>query len=217
MADGVSDPFRAARLLLVLRREGVTDDGVLRAVETVDRGRFIPPEFASLAYEDCRLPIGCGQSLYSPVVAGRLLQALRLQHGAGQSVLIIGSGSGYTMALAGQMAERVAGIDRYAGLVNAANRALSDAPTSTRFDFYHGDGLRGLAATERFDRILIAGTIEAVPAVLLQNLHSNGRLVAPVRSGDDIVLNVFTSDGPPVETSFPYSLSPLVAGVSRVL
>ena len=79
MEELTVDPFRAARLVLRLRQDGVTDDGVLRAMETVDRGAFVEAaDLKALAFADCALPIPCGQVIPRPTVTGHLLQALDL-------------------------------------------------------------------------------------------------------------------------------------------
>ena len=103
MADLIPDPLRAARLVLSLRRKGVTDDGVLTALETVDRGVFVAPHLAKMVAEDCALPIPCGQSIPRPIVTAKLLRALQISPGKEERVLLIGSGSGYTAALLSQI------------------------------------------------------------------------------------------------------------------
>jgi len=103
MADLIPDPFSAARLVLSLRRQGITDDGVLTALETVDRGVFVSPSLAAMAAEDCALPILCGQTIPRPIVTACLLRALNVSPGKEERVLLIGSGSGYTAALLSQI------------------------------------------------------------------------------------------------------------------
>ena len=93
MSDLIDDPFRAAKLILTLRREGITDPAILRAVETVARSQFIEPDLAELAYEDCVLPIGCGQTLERPSVVAAMLQALDITSVPDGKLLIVGAGS----------------------------------------------------------------------------------------------------------------------------
>ncbi|MEO0753712.1 MAG: protein-L-isoaspartate O-methyltransferase [Pseudomonadota bacterium] len=213
----MSDPFRAAKLLLELRQQGVTDDGVLKAIETVSRADFTPPDTADLAFEDCALPIGCGQTLYSPMVAGQLLQALQLTPNHSQSVFVIGAGSGYTMALAGQMAKSVSGIDRYFSLLETASRALSKAAAGAIYEFYHGDGLNGLASSILFDRILLAGTTDRVPDALSRMLKPGGRIVTPLRETNGTVLRSLDSNGQSSDWPLHQTISPLVPGPARRL
>ena len=127
MGELTDDPFQAARLILTLRREGVTDPGVLRAVETVPRSMFIEPELADLAYEDCVLPIGCGQTLERPSVVAGMLQALQLGSQADKKVLIVGIGSGYVAALVLELASYVAGVERFRRLADRAVKNLARA------------------------------------------------------------------------------------------
>ena len=125
MGELTDDPFQAARLILTLRREGITDPGVLRAIETVPRSLFIEPSLADLAYEDCVLPIGCGQTLERPSVVSSMLQALQLSAGQVKRVLIVGCGSGYTAALVAELCQQVYAIERLRRLTDRAARNLA--------------------------------------------------------------------------------------------
>ena len=125
MGELTDDPFQAARLILTLRREGITDPGVLRAIETVPRSLFIEPSLADLAYEDCVLPIGCGQTLERPSVVSSMLQALQLSAGQVKRVLIVGCGSGYTAALEAELCQQVYAIERFRRLTDRAARNLA--------------------------------------------------------------------------------------------
>ncbi|MEM7767439.1 MAG: protein-L-isoaspartate(D-aspartate) O-methyltransferase [Pseudomonadota bacterium] len=215
--DTTADPFRPARLLLELRRHGVTDDSVLQAIEAVDRADFAAPGLEDLAYEECDLPIGCGQTLYSPLVAGQLLQALQIAPGAGEAVFLVGAGSGYTMALAARTAGVVAGIDRYFTLVEAASQALADHDQGAAFRFYHGDGLGGLDTGETFDRILLTGTVDAVPSALTRTLSPHGRMVVPVRDGDRWIVRVLNGDGRHFDRALARPISALAPGPAQRL
>ncbi|MEM0985599.1 MAG: protein-L-isoaspartate(D-aspartate) O-methyltransferase [Pseudomonadota bacterium] len=217
MTQAASDPYRPARLLLELRRQGVTDDAVLKAIETVNRADFAAPELADLAYEDCALPIGCGQTLYSPIVAGQLLQALGIRPGADMRVFVIGAGSGYTMALAAQMAGTVAGIDRYYSLVDGCSRVHERYDGGAVYRYYHGDGLGGLDTGEGFDRILLAGAIDEIPSALTRLLPRGGRMVAPVDHGDGVVLRILGGDGSLAEHTLSRTIGRLVAGPAKRL
>lgn len=127
MAGLIADPFRAARLVLQLRQEGVTDDRVLRAMETINRSAFVDdPALSKLAFEDALLPIPCGQIIPRPVTTGQLVQALQLKEGNSARVLLVGAGSGYTAALVAQLASDVFAIERYHVLTEAIRRRILD-------------------------------------------------------------------------------------------
>ncbi|MEX1250084.1 MAG: protein-L-isoaspartate(D-aspartate) O-methyltransferase, partial [Hyphomonas sp.] len=118
MAGLIADPFRAARLLLHLRQEGVSDARVLTAMETIDRAAFVDdPALAPLAFEDAMLPIPCGQVILRPAMTGQLLQALALPEDGSAKVLLVGLGAGYMTALAASLSRHVYAVDRYARLV----------------------------------------------------------------------------------------------------
>lgn len=191
MADLIPDPLRAARLVLSLRRQGIVDDGVLTALETVDRGAFVDDNLRPLVAQDCALPIACGQSIPRPIVTAMLLRALHIEPGKDDRVLLVGSGSGYTAALLSQICRHVYGIERYGRLVEQSQTRLETFGVDN-VTIRHGNGLEGLSQHGPFDRILLAGAVKTIPAVLMGELAKNGRLVTPIESskGDQILRTV---------------------------
>ncbi|MEM6651543.1 MAG: methyltransferase domain-containing protein, partial [Pseudomonadota bacterium] len=179
MADLIPDPLRAARLVLSLRRQGITDDGVLTALETVDRGVFVEEDLRAMVAEDCALPISCGQSIPRPIVTAKLLRALQIPPGKQARVLLIGSGSGYTCALLSQISRHVYGVERYERLVEESRTRLN-ALKVENVSIRHGNGLEGLSQHGPFDRILLTGAVKTIPAVLIQQLAKEGVLVTPI-------------------------------------
>ena len=174
MASLIADPFRAARLVLLLRQAGITDDGVLKAMETIDRGAFVDPSLADLAFEDCILPIACGQIISSPTVTGQLLQALQLAPLTKEArILLVGAGSGYTAALAAQLGAHVYAIERYGRLTESLRQRIVELKLET-IAVRHGDGLVGWAEQGPFDRILLTGAVEEVPGNLIRQLARGG-------------------------------------------
>lgn len=216
MGELNEDPFRAARLILTLRREGVTDGAVLRAVETVPRTAFIEPELTDLAYEDCVLPIGCGQTLERPSVVGAMLQALRLGDIPDGRLLIIGAGSGYTAALAAGLCGEVFATERYRRLTERAMRNLKSVAID-KVSIRHSDGLLGWPERGPFDRILLTGEVEAVPGDLLKQLYPDGLCVAPVAEEGTSRLVSYGADGNRVSAVSTVFHTPLQAGVSKAL
>ncbi|MCR9269697.1 MAG: protein-L-isoaspartate(D-aspartate) O-methyltransferase [Henriciella sp.] len=181
MADLIPDPLRAARLVLSLRRQGITDDGVLTALETVDRGAFVSENLKEIAAEDSALPIPCGQSIPRPVVTAKLLRALQIAPGKHARILLIGSGSGYTAALLSQICRHVYGVERYERLVEQSRERLKTLGVEN-VSIRHGNGLSGLAQHGPFDRILMMGAVKTIPAVLIEQLDKDGLLVTPIES-----------------------------------
>jgi protein-L-isoaspartate(D-aspartate) O-methyltransferase len=217
MAELIADPFRAARLVLHLRQEGITDDGVLKAMETIDRGAFVDtPGLDKLAFEDCILPIPCGQIIPRPAVTGQLLQALQIRQMREARILLIGMGSGYTAALAAQLGADVFAMDRYRHLCDAARMRMLDLGLGN-VAVRHGDGLSGWPERGPYDRILLTGAVSEVPDVLLQQLAKGGELIAPFDAGDGQVLMRMGKDGSQERLAIAHTLAPLLEGASRAL
>lgn len=217
MADLIPDPLRAARLVLSLRRQGITDDGVLTALETVDRGAFVAEALREIATEDSALPIPCGQSIPRPIVTAKLLRALQIAPGKESRVLLIGSGSGYTAALLSQISRHVYGIERYERLVEQSEerlRALGVDNVSLR----HGNGLQGLPQHGPFDRILLTGAIKTIPSVLMDQLGRDGLLVTPIetKKGPQILRTVSKTKDV-IDEPMPDRIALLSEGTSQTL
>jgi len=217
MADLIADPFRAARLVLSLRRQGITHDAVLSALETVDRGAFVAEDLADLGTEDCTLPIGCGQTIPRPVVTARLLRALAPSPGKEDRVLVVGAGSGYTAALLAQICRHVFGIERYRSLTEAAQARLSELKVANA-TIRLGDGLEGLPEHGPYDRILLTGAVKTIPSALMEQLSKEGALVAPIQKGDgQQILRRIAADKSVSDEAMPEALPLLTAGVSQSL
>lgn len=216
MSELSDDPFQAARLILTLRREGITAPDVLRAIETVPRSMFIDDDLAGLAYEDCVLPIGCGQTLERPSVIASMLQALRLNELVDGRVLIIGAGSGYTAALVAEMAEQVFAIERFRRLADRAAKNLAAAGIDS-VRLRHDDGLAGWREHRPFSRILLTGEVESIPDVLLGQLGKGGFCVAPIKENAANYLVSVNADGTCLHRLATVSHTPLLNGVSKAL
>ena len=124
MSDEDSPAERKMRFLFQLRSRGVTDPRVLESMEAIDRGLFVRGQFADRAYEDTPLPIPCGQTISQPSVVGLMTQALDV--GARDTVLEVGTGSGYQAAFLSGLCRRVYTVDRHRRLVREAERIFSD-------------------------------------------------------------------------------------------
>lgn len=217
MADLIPDPLRAARLILSLRRQGITDDGVLTALETVDRGVFVSENLASMAAEDCSLPIPCGQSISRPVLIANLLRALQVSPGKEERVLLIGSGSGYVAALLSQISRHVYGIERYERLAIQSREKLADLNVEN-VTIRHGDGLLGLQEHGPYDRILLTGAIKTIPAILMDQLAKTGLLVTPIEtSTGPQILRTVSKNKDVTDEPMPDRIALLSEGISLTL
>ncbi|MBY5442029.1 protein-L-isoaspartate(D-aspartate) O-methyltransferase [Rhizobium leguminosarum] len=166
-----------AALVLRLRAEGISDLDLLTAVEQTQRSRFVPPQFADDAYSSRTIPIECGSFLEGIDFAVRILHHLKLK--PGQRVLEIGTGSGFTAAVMGRVAERVLSIDRYKTLTTAAQRRMESLGLRSVI-IRHADGSAGMQGEGTFDRILVTAAFNAMPRFYTDQLVSGGSMIAPL-------------------------------------
>lgn len=217
MAGLTTDPLRAARLLLHLRQQGVTDPRVLTAMETIDRAAFVDdPALAPLAFEDAVLPIPCGQVILRPAATGQLIQALALPKDGSAQVLLVGFGSGYAAALLASLSAEVCALDRYAGLVSEGAARLARLGIGN-VTVRQQDGLLGWPGQRLFDRIVLAGAVYEVPEALRAQLAPCGRLAAMEASGHGRSLLSLTAEGKVWRTAFFQPVPLLTEGVAAVL
>jgi protein-L-isoaspartate(D-aspartate) O-methyltransferase len=172
-----------ANLLLRLRRNGITDQKVLAAIESVPRDVFVPADSQDNAYSERALPIDCGQTISAPVIVGLMTAALDV--GDRDRILEIGTGSGYQTAVLAKLARRVYTIDRFRTLVQAAEsrfRTLRISNVTTLV----GDGMKGWPEQAPFDKIIVTAAGDRVPDALLRQVRLGGIIVAPVGPPDGI-------------------------------
>ena len=171
------------RFLYALRSRGVTDARVLTAMERIDRGQFVRGLFAERAYDDMPLPIACGQTISQPSVVGLMTQALSVQ--PRDTVLEVGTGSGYQAAILSQLARRVYTVDRFRRLVREAQDLFRELGL-VNITAFAADGSRGLPDQAPFDRILVTAAAEDPPGPLLAQLKVGGIMVVPVGQSDAV-------------------------------
>lgn len=203
------------QFLYALRSRGVTNAAVLTAMEQIDRAPFIKGYFAERAYEDMPLPIACGQTISQPSVVGLMTQALEIS--PRDTVLEVGTGSGYQAAILSQLARRVYTVDRHARLVREA-REVFDQLGLTNVTAFTADGSFGLPDQAPFDRILVTAAAEDPPGPLLAQLKVGGIMVLPVGQSDSVqhLIRVRrTADGLDYDELRPVRFVPLVEGVAR--
>jgi protein-L-isoaspartate(D-aspartate) O-methyltransferase len=212
LAALMADPFQAARLVLHLRQEGVTHDAVVRAMEGLSRAEFVDdPALAPLAYEDCVLPIPCGQIIPRPAITGHLLQALNVRGRRDMRLLLIGTGSGYTAALAAQLFADVFSVERYRRLAEAARQRMIRLGL-TSVSVRHEDGLFGWPERGPYDRILLTGAVREVPSMLADQLARGGFIVAPIAGDGSQTLMRLDSDGSRRTLPMAHAAAPLIEG-----
>lgn len=178
-----TDAERKMRFLFGLRSRGVTDGRVLTAMEKVDRGLFVRGHFADRAYDDMPLPIACGQTISQPSVVGLMTQALNVQ--PRDTVLEIGTGSGYQAAILAHLARRVYTVDRHRRLVREAQGVFQSLGL-VNITAFSADGSFGLPDQAPFDRIIVTAAAEDPPGPLLAQLKVGGIMVLPVGQSDAV-------------------------------
>ncbi len=204
---------RKMRFLFALRSKGVTDARVLTAMERVDRGHFIKGLFADKTYEDMPLPIACGQTISQPSVVGLMTQALNVQ--PRDTVLEVGTGSGYQAAILSQLARRVYTVDRHRRLVREAAEVFRALGLSN-ITAFAADGSYGLPDQGPFDRIIVTAAAEDPPGPLLAQLKIGGIMVVPVGQSDAVqsLIKVTRLDnGYEYDELRPVRFVPLVEGL----
>jgi protein-L-isoaspartate(D-aspartate) O-methyltransferase len=216
--EGLSaDPFRAARLLLHLRQEGVIDTAVLAAMEALDRSLFVEDgALAPLSFEDAVLPIPCGQVILRPAATGHLLQALAVPAGKSARVFVIGFGAGYLTALLAQLSAHVVAVDRFATLVREGRERFARLGISN-VTIEQADGLDPSADFGPFDRIVLTGAVTDIPAGLIRSTLPEGRIAAPVVSDGRVEIVSLPGAGGRTATPFFQELPPLAAGLAAML
>jgi protein-L-isoaspartate(D-aspartate) O-methyltransferase len=217
MQNGLPDDEPAAerkmRFLFALRSRGVTETRVLTAMERIDRGLFVRGLFAERAYEDMPLPIACGQTISQPSVVGLMTQALNVQ--ARDTVLEVGTGSGYQAAILSQLGRRVYTVDRHRRLVREAQDVFRDLGL-VNIVAMAADGSYGLPDQAPFDRIIVTAAAEDPPGPLLAQLKIGGIMVVPVGQSDTVqhLIKVTRSEtGYDYEELRPVRFVPLVEGL----
>lgn len=209
------DPERTMQFLFSLRSRGVTDARVLEAMEQVDRGLFVRGLFADRAYEDTPLPITCGQTISQPSVVGLMTQALRVR--PRDTVLEIGTGSGYQAAILSKLARRVYTVERHRRLVQETGQLFREMGL-TNVTAMLSDGSFGLPEQAPFDRIIVTAAAEDPPGPLLAQLKIGGIMVLPVGQSDAVqtlIRVTRTEDGLDYDELLPVRFVPLLEGLGR--
>jgi protein-L-isoaspartate(D-aspartate) O-methyltransferase len=172
--------YDSQRLRMVAEQiaaRGIHDPRVLEAMSQVPRHSFVPQEYQSMAYEDGPLPIGEGQTISQPYIVALMTEQLHL-HGT-ETVLDVGTGSGYQAAILARLARQVHTIERHPYLVERARQVLSHLGI-LNVCVHVGDGSGGLPEYAPYQGIIVAAAAPSVPSPLLEQLSDGGRLILPV-------------------------------------
>jgi protein-L-isoaspartate(D-aspartate) O-methyltransferase len=172
----------APELLMAVLRRHVADERVLAAIAEVPRDRFVPARLREEAWENVPLPIGSGQTISQPLVVARMCELLELT--GDETVLDVGTGSGYHAALLARLARHVHSIEVHPSLSRQAAENLRAAGVHN-VTLAVGDGSRGLPEHAPYEAINVAAAAGGgIPPALADQLAPDGRLVAPVEDGE---------------------------------
>ena len=203
---------------LALRRRGISDQAVLRAMDEVPREYFVAAEFTDSAYADQALPIACGQTISQPYVVGYMTE--RLEVAPEHRVLEIGTGSGYQAAVLSRIAREVVSIERYRTLADVARERLKTLGF-TNVTILAGDGFLGAPERAPFDRIIVTAAAEDIPKALVEQLGEGGKMVLPLgpRNGTQYIVKLTkVADGTLTrEDLIAVRFVPLLPGQAREL
>lgn len=175
-----SSEFKSARRQMVLKqiqKRGISDPRVLEAMNSVLRHLFVPENLKHKAYEDHPLPIGEGQTISQPYIVALMTESLGLK--GTETVLEIGTGSGYQAAVLGKVAHRVFTIEIKEKLFHKAASLLKLLKLDN-IETHSGDGYFGLPEKAPFDCIMITAAVDHIPPPLLKQLKVGGRLILPL-------------------------------------
>jgi len=175
-----------------LSTEGITKPEVLQAIARTPRHIFVPEILAHKAYDNTALPIGQGQTISQPYIVAKMSELL-LANGVPESILEIGTGSGYQTSILAQLTPKVFSVERIKSLQWQAKRRLQ-AMDLHNVSMKHGDGWKGWKSKAPFQAIIVTAAPTSVPQALLDQLADGGRLVIPVGEQTQI-LKIITRQG----------------------
>lgn len=207
---------RKIRLIMKLRKAGITDTNVMSAIERVPREAFIPAMFHDQAYEDTALPIGRGQTISQPLVVAAMTQELKVHDR--HKVLEIGTGSGYQAAILAKLCRRVYSIERHKPLLITAEQRINELAIRN-ITCKAADGMKGWIEQAPFDRIIVtAAAGDEPPQPLLDQMSIGGIMIIPMgRDKASQFIYRITRDetGYKTEQLMPVRFVPLLPNIAR--
>jgi protein-L-isoaspartate(D-aspartate) O-methyltransferase len=211
------DSVGRMQFMLTLRRRGIGDAAVLRAMDEVPREYFVDGQFLDTAYADRALPIACGQTISQPYLVAYMTEQLGVR--SHDRVLEVGTGSGYQAAVLSRLAGKVITIERFRTLAEAA-RARLETLGYRNVEVRLGDGLAGAPDGAPFDRIVVTAATETVPEMLIEQLAPEGIMVLPLgphAGPQNLVRLTKTEEGTRQEGLIAVRFVPLLPGQAREL
>ncbi len=181
MGDPLYDRERKEMVEFQIRRRGISDKKVLKAMLKVPRHLFVPEQMRELAYGDEPLPIGEGQTISQPYIVAYMTEALKLT--GKEKVLEIGTGSGYQTAILAEIVQEVYTVELIPELSRRAQKVLTELGYQN-IHFLVGDGTRGWPEHAPYEAILVSAAPATVPRSLVEQLKLGSRMIIPV--GTDI-------------------------------
>jgi protein-L-isoaspartate(D-aspartate) O-methyltransferase len=207
-----NDPLAPARQRMVesqIRARGISTPAVLDAMARVPRHIFVPPAERPRAYEDTPLPIGQGQTISQPYIVAYMTEALRVSRD--QTVLEIGTGSGYQAAVLAELAREVLTIEIVPELADRARQALADGGYRN-VQVRTGNGYLGWPERAPFARIIVTAAPPEIPQALVDQLAVGGIMVVPVgRMFQEMTIVTRTDRGVTQTKTIPVRFVPMVS------
>ncbi|MDB5625623.1 MAG: pcm [Tardiphaga sp.] len=202
---------------LSLRRRGISDQAVLKAMDDVPRDQFVRSSDLSQAWRDTALGIACGQTISQPFVVAYMTEQLQLR--SSDRVLEIGTGSGYQAAILARLVRSVLSIERFKLLADSARASLE------KLEFHNvevmvGDGYAVPPNLGEFDRIIVTAAMPEIPASLRARLGEGGILIAPIgpAAGTQKLVRVTRSGGRDISKELlDVRFVPALSGLAREL
>jgi len=206
--------FQAARRQMVeeqLRQRNIRDERVLQAMATVPRHLFVPPAWRSQAYDDGPLPIGQEQTISQPYIVALMSESLHLK--GSETVLEIGTGSGYQAAVLSVLTKKVYSIEIIPELAETARERLATLGYKN-VEVIVGDGNKGWEPGSPYDAIMVTAAAPEIPPALIAQLAEGGQMVLPVEVGEEQhLLRLQKRDGKIIREDLgPVRFVPLVSG-----
>lgn len=203
---------KGENLAQLLHKEGISNTKVLTAIAQTPRELFLPDALKHKAYQNTALPIGQGQTISQPYIVARMTELLLESDNQAQTVLEIGTGSGYQTAVLAQLFAHVYSVERIKTLQFQAKRRMNQLDLHN-VKMKHGDGWQGWNSKGPYDAIIVTAAASSIPETLYQQLNEGGRLIVPVGE-ENQQLHCITKRGDEFESKIIEAVRfvPLVAG-----
>lgn len=205
------DLLRREMVETQLAARGIASKRVLDAMGRIPRERFVPERIRDRAYEDCALPIDCEQTISQPYIVALMTDSLELT--GSETVLEIGTGSGYQTAVLAEIVKEVVTLERHSDLTIDAVKLLASCGY-TNIEFAVNDGTEGWPKRAPYDRVIVTAAADQVPPKLFAQLREGGLMVIPLKKEETQVLTQIRKvDGRPQARALcQCAFVPLISG-----